>query len=60
MGMESTKKPLDLNAPSKIVLLTFYNLKVNMNWPLLLETFSEFGVINKVNSAFDALGCYEA
>ena len=43
------KLPLDLNESSKVVLITFYNLKINIDVFVLKELFCEFEDINKIS-----------
>lgn len=42
------KLPLDLNKSSRIVLITVYNEKVEVNVYSIYEIFKEFGVIKKI------------
>lgn len=42
------KLPLDLNKSSKIVLVTIYNEKIQINVFTVSDIFKQFGVINKI------------
>ena len=45
---KNENKPLDLNPPSNILLLTFFKNKVEINIKLVLEMMDEFDVVEKV------------
>ncbi len=42
------KLPLDLNPTSRIVLITVYNEKIEINVKSVYEIFKEFGMIRKI------------
>ena len=49
---KNENKPLDLNPPSNILLLTFFKNKVEINIQLVLDMMEEFDVVEKVGLVF--------